>query len=207
MTPLEMRDPVNGRWVLYRSQADHSRDCEQYPYESIPARIFLDTNVVNTLVKHAATIFEQDALADGLHQTTAHDVEALMHIFHVGSRAYWDLVTSAKTLEEIDQTPSEELRERLMDYAVEAAERGSEAASYAQDLGRRVIASSFFDMLPDRNDRELLAQAIGLECDVFCTCDRSTIIKRRDRLPTLPIRILTPVEWWHHVKPWAGLWC
>ena len=114
---------------------------------------------------------------------------------------------SAKTLEEISQTPADDLRETLMDYAVEIAECSGGAAVFAQDLGRRIIGSDFLDMLPDRNDRELLAHAIGLECDVFCTSDRSTIVRRRDRLPALPIRVLTPVEWWHHVKPWAGLWC
>lgn len=81
--------------MLYRSQAEHSRDCEQYPYESIPG-VFLDTNVVNALVKHAAHIFEQEPLTDGLHQTMAHDVEALMHVFQIGSRANWDLVASSK---------------------------------------------------------------------------------------------------------------
>ena len=207
MKGLEERDPRSGRWVLYRSQAEHSRDCEQYPYESIPSRVFLDTNVVNALVKHAAHIFEQEPLTDGLHQTMAHDVEALMHVFQIGSRANWELVASSKTLEEISQTPIEELRETLMDYAVEIAECSGEVADFALDLGRRIVGSNFLDMLPDRNDRELLAHAIGLQCDVFCTCDRSTIIRRRDRLPKLPIRVLTPVEWWLHVKPWAGLWC
>jgi hypothetical protein len=108
--------------VLYRSEAEHSRDCEEYPYESIPGRVFLDTNVVNALVKHAGHIFEQEPLTDGLNQTMAHDVEALMHVFQIGSRANWDLVASSKTLEEISQTPIEELRETLMDYAVEIAE-------------------------------------------------------------------------------------
>ena len=118
-----------------------------------------------------------------------------------------ELVASSKTLEEISQTPIEELRETLMDYAVEIAECSGEEADFALDLGRRIVGSNFLDMLPDRNDRELLAHAIGLQFDVFCTCDRSTIIRRRDRLPNLPIRVLTPVEWWRHVKPWAGLWC
>ena len=203
---LEARDVVSGRWVLYRKQTDHSRDCEKYPFEAIPGRVFLDTNVVNALVKHSRHIFEHEPVPAGLHEALAHDVEALMLVFHVGQRAEWDLVASFKTLEEIDETPHTDLRQTLMDYAVGIAERSGEVANFAHDLGRRIIGSEFFDMLPDRNDRELLAHAIGLECDAFCTCDRSTIIKRRDRLPTLPIRVLTPVEWWRHVKPWAGLW-
>jgi hypothetical protein len=46
----------------------------------------------------------------------------------------------------------------------------------------------------------------GLGCDVFCTCDRRTVVRKRQHLRQLPIRIITPAEWWAHIKPWAGLW-
>lgn len=74
--------------MLYQSEADHSRERAQYPYESIPARIFLDTNVVNALVKHAAHIFEHEPLLDGLHQTLAHDIEASTHAFQTRLARY-----------------------------------------------------------------------------------------------------------------------
>jgi hypothetical protein len=60
--------------------------------------------------------------------------------------------------------------------------------------------------LPDLADRELIGNAIGFGCDVFCTCDRRTILRKREHLGQLPIRILTPVEWWAQVKPWGRLW-
>jgi predicted nucleic acid-binding protein len=203
---LEERDPRSGRWVLYGTQEQHGLDCARYPFERIPKRVFLDTNVVNMLVKHADLIFEQRSTPESLDETKARDVEALMHIFLVGSRANWDLVSSSTTLQELSRTQSDELRADLLNYAIEFVEDSSEAAVHARDLGRRVLGSGLFHALPDRDDRELLAHAIGLGCDAFCTGDRKTIIRRRNRLPKLPLRILTPIEWWWHIRPWAGLW-
>jgi len=206
MNGLEERDQRTGRWVLYKTQEQHGSDCERYPFERIPCRVFLDTNVVNALVKHADQIFEQQPIREESDQTKAHDLEALMHVFFVGSRANWDLVASSKTLEELSHTSSYELRDTLLDYAIGIVESEGEAAAHARDLGRRVLGSGLFDALPDRDDRELVAHAIGLGCDAFCTSDRKTIIRRRHRLPKLPIRIVTPIEWWRHIKPWAALW-
>jgi hypothetical protein len=69
------------------------------------------------------------------------------------------------------------------------------------------FAASFdLSVLPDPPDRELIGNAISFGCDVFCTSDRQTIIRKRELLPHLPLRIMTPDEWWARVKPWAGLW-
>lgn len=203
---LEHWDPGRRKWVLYRSQQQHSDDCAQYPFESIPRRVFLDTNVVNLLVKHSEQVFEQAAIPSHLDDTTALDTEALMHVFHVGARADWDILASRKTLDEIGQTPESDIRDELLDYAVQLVELPNEDSAFASSFGRRLVDAPFVAALPDLADRELIGNAIGFGCDVFCTCDRRTIVRKRDRLMQLPLRILTPVEWWAHVKPWAGLW-
>jgi hypothetical protein len=203
---LEHWDPNRRKWVLYRSLAHHSQDCARYPFKDIPSRVFLDTNVVNLLVKHSMPIFEQTALPADLDVTAALDVEALMHVFHVGARANWDILASRKTLDEIEQTPAQGIRDELLDYAIQLVELPGEDSAFAADLGRRLADAPFISALPDRSDRELIGNAIGFGCDVFCTSDRRTIVRKRERLPQIPLRILTPVEWWAHVKPWAGLW-
>ena len=48
---LEHWDEVRGKWLLYRKPGENHADCERYPFERIPARVFLDTNVVNLIVK------------------------------------------------------------------------------------------------------------------------------------------------------------
>lgn len=101
----EVWDQARKKWVLYRSQAEHSADCAKHSFERIPRRIFLDTNVINLLVKYPFEVFEQAAMPGGLDLTRADDVEALMHVFHVGARARWDILASSKTLDEIQNTP------------------------------------------------------------------------------------------------------
>ena len=203
---LEHWDSNRGRWVLYWSEAQHSEDCVRYPLENIPRRIFLDTNVVNLLVKHSEQVFEQAPIPGDLDDTSALDIEALMHVFHIGARADWDIIASTKTLYEIGQTLDSDVMEELLDYAVGLVEPPSEDRAFAESFGRRLVDAPFVSALPDPADRELIGNAIGFGCDVFCTCDRRTIIRKRDRLTQLPLRILTPDEWWAQIKPWGGLW-
>lgn len=205
---LEHWDPVRRKYVLYRQEGQHSTDCARYPFESIPRRVFLDTNVINRLVKWRDQVFEQCPIPPDTEHKLAIDIEALMHVFYVGSRAYWELVASPKTLEELSQTRDPALRDELLDYGIMVVDQHphSENRMFALDFSRRLVDTPFVAALPDRADRELIGHAIGLGCDAFCTCDRATILSKRDRLPQLPLRILTPAEWWAHVKPWAGLW-
>jgi hypothetical protein len=134
---LEHWDPVGGKWVLYRTQQQHSDDCVRYPFGQIPRRVFLDTNVVNLLVKHREQVFEQVALPSELDHTTALDTEALMHVFHVGVRANWDILASRKTLDEIGQTPDANVRDELLGYAVQLVELPNEDSAFAASAGRR----------------------------------------------------------------------
>ena len=203
---LEHWDPDRRKWILYRSQAQHTADGERYPLQALPRRIFLDTNVVNLLVGYREQVFEQAAIPADLDQITAHDVEALMHVFHVGARADWDILASRKVLDEIGQTQDADLKADLLDYAVQLVDPPGLDDGFAANLGRRLVNAPFVAALPDLADRELVGNAVGFQCDVFCTCDRRTIIRKRHQVTQLPIRILTPPEWWAHVKPWAGLW-
>lgn len=202
---LEHWDETRGVWRLYRSSAEHSADCERYPYEDIPGRVFLDTNVVNLIVKFAPEIFEDEPIDASLPLERRRNIEALHHIFAVGQRMGWPLYASATTLREVSETPDEELKQSLVQYVLQLINPAGEDADWADELGRKLSESSLVD-LPDASDRELLGNAIGLGCDAFVTADFRTILSRRQRLPRLPLRILSPVDWWFQIKPWGGLW-
>lgn len=191
---------------MYRSQEEHSEDCRRYPFEAIPRKVFLDTNVVNLMIKHRETVFEQGWVPDGVPMAMAHDIEALMHLMAIGFRANWNLVVSAKSIEEIEQTTDPCVRHDLLDYAWEVAEVHGDDSIFADKLGANFAQSDMMAALPDVDDRILIGNAIGLGCDVFCTRDVRTIVRRRHAISSLPIRVLTPVEWWRQVKPWGGLW-
>lgn len=205
---LESWDRSTGRYVFYRMAEEHSEDCKRFPFERIPKRVFLDTNVINVLVKYCEVIFDHSPIPQEVDATLAVDIEALMHVFYVGARADWDILGSRKTLDELSHTRDCSLRAELLEYAFGIVNQNldDDDHRYAADFGRKLIEAPFVAALPDKADRELIGNAIGFGCDVFCTCDRATIVKKRDRLRQVPLRILTPAEWWAHVKPWAALW-
>jgi hypothetical protein len=206
--PLEHWDPRRRKYVLYKSIGEHGEDCVRFPFEKIPKRVFLDTNVINVLVKHAAHVFDHMPIPEDMEPTLALDVEGLRHVFHVGSRADWEMFGSPKTIEELSRTRNATLRADLLEYALGIVNQDlrSEERRHAIDFGRRVIDTPFLDALPDKADRELIGNAIAFGSDTFCTCDRTTIVNRRHHLRQIPLRVMTPAEWWAHIRPWAGLW-
>lgn len=153
-------------------------------------------------------VFEREPIPSDIEQTLAIDIEALMHVFYVGARADWNLVGSQKNLEELSRTTDGTLRNDLVEYAMGLVNQDitDENRAFAERFGRLFVDASFVAALPDIADRELIGNAIGYGCDAFCTRDRATIVNKRVQLGQLPLRILTPQEWWSHVKPWAGLW-
>lgn len=205
---LEHWDSSRRKYVLYQNTEQYSADCNRFPFESIPRRVFLDTNVINVLVKHSTHVFEQEPIPSNTEPTLAIDIEALTHVFYVGARADWSLVGSQKTLDELSRTRDGTLRDDLLEYALGLVNQDldDEDRRFAADFGRRLIDSPFVAALPDLADRELIGNAIGHDCDAFCTRDRATIVSKRTQLRQVPLHIMTPAEWWAHIKPWAGLW-
>lgn len=84
---LEQWDAARRKYVLYRNESERSDDCVRYPFDAIPRRIFLDTNVINLLVKEREFIFEQQGIGPDRAGFMGLQAEALMHVFSVGSRA------------------------------------------------------------------------------------------------------------------------
>ena len=205
---LEHWDSGRRKYVLYQNTEQHSADCDRFPFQSIPRRVFLDTNVINVLVKHSTHVFEQEPIPSDVDPTLATDIEALMHVFYVGARANWELLSSQKTIDELSRTRDGSLRDDLLEYALGFinSDLRDEDRRFAADFGRRLIDTPFVAALPDLADRELIGNAIGFACDVFCTCDRATIVRKRSQLRQVPLRVQTPAEWWAQIKPWAGLW-
>lgn len=176
-----------------------------YPFEDLPCRVFLDTNVLNVLVKWGGAIFDGETLPEKADATLLEDIEALRLIFFVGQRASWELVASPKTLDELGKTPDDSLRNSLLDYGV-CFLNSENDYQFAFEFGHRLKDSHFVAALPDAADRQLIGHAVALGCDAFVTCDRRSILRKRDSMRSIPLRILAPAEWWAHIKPWARLW-
>ena len=111
---LEHWDPHRRKWLLYRTPGEHSADCQRYPFAALPKRVFLDTNVLNLIVRYGEAIFELQQIPTDVDETRSNDVEALIHIFQTGQRMGWPILASRKSLEELERTPEEHGRARLV---------------------------------------------------------------------------------------------
>ena len=185
---------------------------DTFTWEAIPRKVFIDTNIVDCLVKWGECIFDNVTTPHSLDEQMREDIDALRNIFLIGSRANWQIIVSPLVLNELSATSDERLRRLLVGYGQEFLSLNringltDDEYRHANDLSRRLEDSRWLKVLPDKNDRRLIGQAVGFGCDVFCTRDLKTIHSKRQNLEPLNLRILTPIEWWSYIKPWANLW-
>jgi hypothetical protein len=134
---LEHWDQNTRKYVLYQSTGEHNEDCKRFPFERIPKRVFLDTNVINVLVKHCEHVFDHVPIP----VDTDADIEALMHVFYVGARANWDILGSQKTLDELSRTRDSSLRGDLLEYAfgIVNQDLDDDDRKYAADFGHKQL--------------------------------------------------------------------
>ena len=184
-------------------------------FYQIPRRAFLDTNVVNLVLDYGDQIHDNVPIPEGCDDRTRESVEGLCGIFDTGQRASWQFAISPLTYREVSAT-SDPLRRyhleswfaELWPYWREMITAMDNLPSFfeAEETRLRLLSSGVLEVLPDIADRLLICDAIVYKCDAFCTCDNRTILKRREKLTDLPIKIITPAEWWAEIKPWASIW-
>lgn len=179
----------------------------------IPGRVLLDTNVVNFILDWGEAIHDGGEIPPHVSARDAEDILALHDIWLTGQRAFWQLAVSPRTRYEVSATTDPVRRAALESwfsevwlYWREFFDQYQLSDDHADSLARRLVPSDILAALPDLPDRELLAHAIAYECDALCTRDRRTILRHRDKLTRVPLRILTPTEWWAAISGYAGLW-
>lgn len=181
----------------------------------IPGRAFLDTSVVNFWLDYGAQISGEASIPDRLTNEEIADIKALNRINLTGQRASWQLAISPHTYQEVMNTTNPSRRHYLETWFFEIwgywqgiIRENNDLPTFneAESVRIDILSSGILEVLPDVEDRILLLDAIVYNSDLFCTRDRSTIIKYRDVLKPLSILILTPSEWWEHIEPYAYLW-
>lgn len=184
-------------------------------FNNIPGRVFLDTCVVNFILDYGEQIHEGLQLPPGVNHRVAQDIEALYNIFFVGQRAMWQLAISPHTYQEIANTQNthrhgqlEYWFKDLWQYWKDIVHQDDDLPSFieAEDGRVHLLSSTELHSLPDLADRVLICDAVVYKCELFCTRDWSTILKHRAHLNDLPLEIVTPMEWWSKIKPYAQLW-
>lgn len=178
---------------------------------SAPRRVFLDTCVVNFLLDYSEQIHQGVAAPRKISGRKKADIEALANIWDVGERAFWELAISPLTYREVSATNDPKRCTALESWFSEIWENWRQIVRTGEDLPTfieaeeiriGIIASRDLDVLPDMSDRMLLSDAIVYGCDLFCTRDWCTVLKHRNELQQLPIRIVAPVEWWAEIDAW-----
>ena len=183
--------------------------------KSIPGRAFLDTSVINFWLDYGEQILEGIAPPTGLSSMDISDIEALHNLHLTGQRAFWQLAISPHTYQEVINTSEPSRRFYLenwffeiWDYWQEIIKNNDDLPSFieAEAICVKLLSSGVLDVLPHLADRILVIDAVVYRCDCFCTRDRKTIIKHRNKLSSLDMPIVTPTEWWAMIEPYAGLW-
>jgi len=183
--------------------------------KDIPGRVFLDTSSLNFILDYGEYIFDGMTLSETSNKYTTEDINAFYNIFLTGKRATWQIAISPFTYKEVIDTQDAKKRYYLegwfmnvWDYWRNIIEDSGNLPSFieAEHTRIKLLSSGMLDMLPDIEDRVLISDAIVYRCDCFCTRDWQTILKHRDHLTSLPIKIITPTEWWNLVRSFAALW-
>lgn len=184
-------------------------------FEDIPGRAFLDTNTLNFILDNGEYIFDAITPPGSLTKRQHQDIDALHNIFLTGRRASWQLAISPFTYKEVISTQNTKQQYYLKNWFQEVwhywlgiLEKANDLPSFIEAEHERIklLSSGVLDVLPDIEDRILMCDAIVYRCDCFCTRDWKTLLKHRNYLKSLPIKIITPTEWWRLIEPYAGLW-
>ncbi len=183
--------------------------------DNLPWRLFVDSSTLQTLHRYGEFVYDGGDIASDDPIWTIpkafENVEALRKIMFVGQRAQFEFVLSQGSLNEVsDKGDSEYLAWafEVLNYwngiLSAYAENDSDAMKGSGATDASKLASRSFDYLGDK-DRELLQNALTLECEGFLTMDRKLRRNARHIESKLPILILEPSEYWERLRRWAYL--
>lgn len=184
-------------------------------YHTVYRRVFLDTSVVNLALDYGDVIHDGCEIPDTISSRMRDNIEALRGIFGTGQRAFWQFAISPLTYREVRATKDPERCHYLISWFFELWHYWRELVRTmdnlpglmeAEETRISMMSSSILNILPDLSDRLLICDAIIYNCDCFCTVDWKSILIHREKLMDLPLKIVTPLEWWEKIKPWANIW-
>ncbi len=178
-------------------------------FEEIPHRSFLDSSALQTLQDYGGFLYENEALA--VTDRIQHDpkgaakLEALRLIMQVAERAPFEFALSANSFVEVNGKGDcryVQWAYDVLDHWLACLEESGEPCGNPAALV--AINSNSYGYLGE-GDRALLSDAIRLDCDTFLTMENKLPKNANHIERTLGIRVLSPIEFWEYLKPWAAL--
>jgi len=178
-------------------------------FEDIPRRIFLDSSTLQTLQTYGGFLYENEPVPadDRIHQDPrgAAKLEALRFIMQVAERAPFEFALSKNSFIEVQQRGDRAYLRwayDVLDHWLACLEASGEPDGSAKAVA--AIDAPRYNYL-GAGDRALLKDALGLECDAFLTMENKLPKCGQHIRITLGIRVLSPIELWEALGPWAAL--
>lgn len=182
--------------------------------QHIPARVFLDSSILQTLQDYGEYIYDGAEIDDNDRIWSIpggmENVDALRKIILVGGRSSLEFAVSSNSLREVaDRKRYDYLQWALemMQYwqgCLSAYEAGIEPLSgRGKALAARLDGTQFCYL--GAKDAKLVRDAVLLECDVFLTMERKLPKNAAHLKRELGIEVLQPISYWRLLSPWIPL--
>jgi len=178
-------------------------------FEDIPRRIFLDSSTLQSLQDYGGFLYENEPLAvtDPIHRDPKGiaKLEALRLIMQIAERAPFEFALSDNSFAEVYAKGDSRYLQwtyDVLDHWLACLEESGEPRTNPGPLA--AINSSSYNYLGE-GDRELLRDAIALECGAFLTMENKLPKNAGHIERTLGVRVLSPIELWECLQPWAAL--
>jgi hypothetical protein len=178
-------------------------------FKDIPRRIFLDSSALQTLQTYGGFLYENEPLPreDRSHRDSKGvlKLEALRFIMQVAERAPFEFALSNNSFLEVQGKGDSRYLQwayDVLDHWLACLDESEEPCGNPAALA--AIDSNSHDYL-GAGDRALLKDAIALECDAFLTMETKLPKNAGHIERTLGIRVLSPIEMWESLQPWAAL--
>jgi hypothetical protein len=179
-------------------------------FADIPARVFLDSSVLQTFSDYGDVIFDNAEPSPGDRAFGMpgflSDLDALRVIFEVFRRGSFQLVVSGNTFAEVRRKEDpfySGLAVEMGDYWLQHVKDGASFSGSGIELAK-LLDSPTVGYL-SRGDRELLKDAVRFECAVFLTMEKKLPTQAAKIAGLVPLRVLRPPEYWELLRPWAAL--
>jgi len=178
-------------------------------FKDIPSRIFLDTSILQILQNYGAFVFENVPISgnDTIHRDPQgyQKLESLYNLFLTEKRAPFQFAISDFSFVEVNRKGCSSYLQwayEILDHwnaCLHDSEPPNENTKAADAINRKS-----FGYLGD-GDRRLIQDALRLDCDAFLTMENRLPKNASHIERSLGIRVMTPVDLWECIKPWAGL--
>ena len=182
------------------------------PLDSLPRRIFLDSSTIQDLHSYGGFIWDGERIPIEARIWSVpqgvENLEALKDIILVDQRAMFEFALSDNSLSEVRGKRDSSYLQwgyDLFDHWLSCLEL------YQSDpiKGKNVQLASklngkHFGYLAEK-DKRLIKDAILLECGAFMTMDHRLSKNGHHLEKNFGIKILTPVQFWEMLLPWAAL--